>query len=88
MSFILIGFGKQTRKDLGQTGVVQQCVWCHNLVFYHLIILRTWFTYFFIPVFPYRREYLAECPICASSITIQGDEIRAAKQGELKISIQ
>lgn len=41
MSLILIGFGKKTYKDLGETGPEQQCVWCLASVFYHLILTRT-----------------------------------------------
>jgi hypothetical protein len=41
MSFVLIGFGKATFNDLGETGPEQQCVWCSRIVFYHLILVRT-----------------------------------------------
>lgn len=51
MSLILIGFGKQTHKDLGETGSKQQCAWCSEQVFYHLAVVKTWFTYFFIPIY-------------------------------------
>lgn len=86
MSFILIGFGKKTCKDLGETGPEQQCVWCSTRVFYHLILTRTWFTYFFIPIVPYRSEYHVECPACQSGVRLADDEVKAAKQGELKLS--
>ena len=86
MSWILIGFGKQSRKDLGETGIEQNCVWCSRTIIYHLILVRTWFTYFFIPVFPYRSEYYIECPSCSQSFEIQGEEIKAAKQGELRVN--
>jgi zinc-ribbon family len=83
MSFIIIGFGKKTFKDLGETGTEQRCVWCATAVFYHLIRIRTWFTYFFIPVFPYRSEYRIECPTCYQGVEIRGQEIKSAKLGEL-----
>jgi hypothetical protein len=85
MSLIIIGFDKQTSKDLGETGVEQQCVWCSNSVFYHLILIRTWFSYFFIPLFVYRREYHIKCPSCSFGIKIRGNEIKAAKRGELSL---
>jgi hypothetical protein len=85
MSFIIIGLGKKTFKDLGETGQPQQCFSCSVPVFNHLILVRTWFTYFFIPIFSYRREYRIECPACSCSVTIYGDEIRAAKRGELQV---
>lgn len=87
MSLILIGLGKKTFKDLGETGQKNQCVWCSALVFYHLILVRTWFTYFFIRIFSYRSEYRIECPVCACGIEIQGEEVKAAKRGELRLSI-
>lgn len=85
MSFTLVGFGKVTVKDLGETGLEQQCVWCSARVFYHLILTRTWFTYFFIPVIPYRSEYRVEWPTCRNGILIKGGEVEAAKRGELKL---
>lgn len=85
MSLILIGFGKKTRKDLGDTGREQQCPWCSGQVFYRLVVVKTWFTYFFIPIYAYRREYLVECPLCGGGITIRGEEVRAALKGELTL---
>jgi hypothetical protein len=86
MSLFLISFGKQRRKDLGETGVEQQCVWCYRTIYYHLIVIQTWFTYFFIPIFSYRNEHRIECPSCTQGFNIQGEEIRAAKRGELRIT--
>lgn len=88
MSFILIGFGKQTFKDLGETGQQQPCFSCSNHIFYHLILVRTWFTYFFIPIVPYRKQYFVECSVCSSGIEISGSEVTAAKRGELRIYFQ
>jgi len=85
MSFILIGTGKKTSKDLGATGQEQKCIWCFSLVFYHLIVVRTWFTCFFIPIFSYHSEYRIECPSCSQDIKIQGEEVKAAKRGELEL---
>jgi hypothetical protein len=88
MSFILIGFGKKTVKDLGETGQQQRCFSCSQLVFYHLVMVRTWLTYFFIPIVPYRNQYFVECPACAQGIEISDSEVKAAKRGELKIRAQ
>lgn len=87
MSLTLITFGKRTFKDLGETGEEQCCVWCSRPVFYHLILVRTWLTYFFIPVIPYRSEYLVQCPVCSGGMEIRGDEIEAAKRGELRLHL-
>ena len=85
MSLTIIGFGKVTSKDLGETGPEQQCVWCSARIFYHLILTRTWFTYFFVPVIPYRSAYRVACPACGGGVTISGEEVEAARRGELRI---
>jgi hypothetical protein len=88
MSFILISFGKKTFKDLGETGQQQRCFSCSTLVFYHLILVRTWFTYFFVRIFSYRNQYFIECPSCSQSIEISAREAKAAMRGELRIRLQ
>jgi hypothetical protein len=85
MSFILIGLGRRASKDLGETGQEQQCLWCSKKVFYHLILMRTWFTFFFVPVLAYRSEYRIECPLCSHGIEIRDNEIKAAMRGELSL---
>lgn len=85
MSLTIIGFGNVTSDDLGETGREQQCVWCSASVFYHLFLMRTWFTYYFIRLFPYRSEYQIVCPACAQGIRISGEEVKAAKRGELML---
>lgn len=85
MSLILIGFGKKTRKELRQTAFVQRCVWCSVETVYQLVRVRTWFTYFFIPVIPYSREYQFVCPECGRFIVISKNEAKAANRGELMI---
>jgi hypothetical protein len=82
----LFTFGKKTFRDLGETGREQNCAWCSKPVFYHLILVRSWLSYWFIPVFAYRRQYRVECPVCACGVWIKGDEVKAAKRGELRIS--
>ena len=85
MSVTIIGFGKRTSKDLGEIGGGQSCIWCSAHVYYHLTLVRTWFTYFLIPVIPYRRTYHVTCPACGEGIMISGKEVQAAKRGELTL---
>jgi hypothetical protein len=85
MSFILIVVGKKTYKDLGETGQEKKCAWCSTRIFYHLIVIHTWLTCFFIPLLPHRKEYKIECPVCACGTWIYGKEVKAAKRGELSI---
>ena len=87
MSFILIGVGKRTRRDLGEVGQPFPCPRCNNLIAYHHIHVRTWLTFFFVKVYSYRSEHILECPICRHSIRLQAAEVEAARQGTLKIYV-
>lgn len=86
MALWIIGFGRVTTRDFGETGMEQECVWCSERVYYHLVRARTWFTYFFIPVIPYSTRYRVECPVCSRGLEIRDGEVKAAKRGELKLS--
>lgn len=85
MSFILIGVGKRTRRDLGEVSQPLPCLRCNNHIAYHHIHVRTWLTGFFVRVYSYRSEHILECPICHHGIRLQGAEVEAAKQGTLKV---
>lgn len=63
MFFFIIGFGKQTSEDLGSAGI-RRCPHCGNTREWRNLRVRTWFTLFFIPLVPYKTEYVALCPIC------------------------
>lgn len=84
MSLIIIGFGKVTVSDLGQVAQEQQCVWCSGQVCYRLVRARTWFSFFFVPVIPYRSEYRVVCPACSRGMAIRGSEVEAVRRGELR----
>jgi ribosomal protein S26 len=86
MSSVIIGFGRRTTKYYGEVAALK-CIRCSNHVHYRLTHIRTWFTYFFIPIFPYRSEYRVACPICSYSISLRGKEIEAAKQGTLRLYV-
>lgn len=88
MSLMSIGFGKVTFKDLGEVGSEQTCVWCAAWMVYHHVLVRTWFTYFFIPVIPYRSQYLAGCPNCGEGILISDKEAEVARRGDLTLRRQ
>lgn len=87
MSFILIGFGRRTRKDFGATGQMQQCARCANTIFYHLVRTNSWITFFFIPIFPYRSEFRVECPVCLHGLKLKATEVKAAWQGALNVYV-
>ncbi len=69
---IIFGFGRRRVKDCGE-GATYTCPNCHNTSRFRLLIRRTWFTLFFIPVIPYETAYLELCPVCR-----YGGEIKKA----------
>jgi len=49
--FVIWGWGKQTRKVVGKVGN-RMCNYCNVESIWQLVIVRTWFTLFFIPIIP------------------------------------
>jgi len=43
------------------------CGRCNNRTARKIVKLTTWFTLFFIPIIPYKRQYLLVCPICGQA---------------------
>ena len=62
---MIILFGTRGKvHDHGPT-IAATCPHCHNSVVLHDVQMRTWFTLFFIPVFPLGRgRRTLMCPIC------------------------
>lgn len=62
--FIIYGTRK-LKKILGEQQHLFQCQNCNNLIHYKLMSLWTWFTLFWIPIFPVgRKKYYSICPVC------------------------
>lgn len=75
---IIFGWGHQTTKNFGPT-FKNHCSHCNNDEYWVLTRIMTWFTLFFIPVFPYSIKYFLSCPICQYGLTLdskQTDEIK------------
>ncbi len=70
---IIFGWGKQTLKEFGTLGE-SYCQRCHNGTHRRLVLRRIWFTLFFIPIIPYRTEYLVVCPICNGGTLLDKEE--------------
>ncbi len=66
--FIIYGWGKKTVRELGVLPP-GACGTCGQYVDRRAVRVTTWFTLFFIPVIPYRREYVFLCPHCKSLVT-------------------
>ena len=68
---MIILFGSKTMyKNMGTVGSYY-CERCHNTSEWQFMQHRTWFTLFFIPVFPIsgKHEYL-QCPICSQAYRV------------------
>lgn len=68
---IIFGWGHTRTKDYGGAYPIY-CENCQNEVFYHISKIRDWFTLFFIPVIPYRKQYWLSCPVCGAGYELEG----------------
>ena len=70
---IIWGFGRITNNFKG--GVSEKmCTHCNTNSIWQLCIMKTWFTLFFIPIVPYKKQYCIMCPKCKSYIEIKKDK--------------
>ncbi len=67
--FIIWGWGKVTRHNKG-AAFVKACTHCNQTSTWNLYVMMTWFTIFFIPVIPYKKQYAYMCPYCKSYIPL------------------
>ena len=72
MIFIL-GWGDQKIKKYGPTEEYT-CERCNNRTFWQLYSVSRWVTFFFIPVFRLKKEYIELCEICKNSHTIVAED--------------
>ncbi|MFZ5969322.1 MAG: zinc ribbon domain-containing protein [Bacillota bacterium] len=70
---IIFGWGHRTVKNFG-TASRKYCHHCHNEKPWELLKVTTWFTLFFIPIIPYKKQYLMICPICRSFMELEKQE--------------
>lgn len=61
--FIITG-SKEFRKVLGINQYMSVCENCGYGVSYQLVRSVSWFTFFWIPIFPYSFKYYLMCPSC------------------------
>jgi len=73
--FIIWGWGRKTRKVIGDVSV-RTCLRCGTEAVWELCIIRTWFTIFFIPVFPCSKTYCISCPKCRSYMEISREQFK------------
>ncbi len=72
---IIFGWGHQMRKKLGPV-FKHHCDHCNNEDYWILHKISVWFTLFFIPVFPYERNFLLLCPICTYGIKLDSNQFK------------
>ena len=75
---IIFGWGHQTIKQIG-VAFKQICGHCHNEDYWVLTRIMTWFTLFFIPIFPYSVKYFLSCPMCKYGLTLDQKQIDEIK---------
>jgi len=67
----------------------ETCQHCGNHEPWYLIKVTTWFTLFFIPIFPYQVKRIYVCPICQSHYEItpeQYEELRPIAEANQQLS--
>jgi zinc-ribbon family len=75
---VIILFGtRRMRTALGT--VMMLCNRCQRPSAHALIKLRTWFTLFFVPVFPVSIRYATVCPMCGVGTKIKKDQAEQLK---------
>ena len=74
----IFGWGFQTIKNFGPV-FQNHCGHCNNDEYWVLTRYITWFTLFFIPVFPYSIKHTLSCPICHYGLTLTGQQVEQMK---------
>ncbi|EJO5346742.1 zinc-ribbon domain-containing protein [Clostridium botulinum] len=75
---IIWGWGKVTKKIIGAV-FERTCNYCNKDEVWNLCVVRTWFTLFFIPIIPYKKQYCIACPNCWSYIELTQEEFEKIK---------
>jgi zinc ribbon protein len=76
--FLLFGWGHQSVKEHGPTYKIE-CPNCDKSEMWQLLQIRTFFTLFFIPVFPYESKKIMICPVCQHALELPDPVFQKAK---------
>lgn len=71
--FILLGFKTKSSK-LGQEN--RFCPNCNRQTIHSAMEISRWFDLFFIPLFPFSRQYLLRCNLCGMEYALAKEEVR------------
>lgn len=75
---IIFGWGHKTLKRFGPVRKIS-CSNCKNESSWHLQKLTSWITLFFMPIIPYRGDYLLVCPVCRKCLELEKEEFKTIK---------
>ena len=70
---LIFGFGDRKMEQLGIVGVMD-CPRCHNSSPWPIHRERSYFSFFFIPLIPYKTRFLLSCPVCREAREISAEE--------------
>lgn len=70
---LIFGFGDRKSEFLGTIGLMD-CPRCRNTSEWPIHRVRSYFSFFFIPLIPYSTRYLLSCPVCREAREITQEE--------------
>jgi zinc ribbon protein len=71
--FLIFSFADRKTKHLGDAGAMD-CPRCNNTASWPIHRQKTYISIFFIPLIPYRTEFLLSCPVCRETRPISEAE--------------
>ncbi len=76
---IIFGWGHTNSKE---EGIVfkERCPHCNNETNFLLYVIKTYFTFFFIPIIPYSIKKLIACSICNFSYEVEDNDYLTLKE--------
>jgi hypothetical protein len=77
--FFIFGWGRTTQRIV-QNVMVLLCANCHNVATWHALRRKTWFTFFFVPIIPYKTYSFLYCSVCNRGFVLSGDEFSKAER--------
>lgn len=75
----LFGFGERTHVDKGPLPQ-EHCPACGENHFRVLSKVKFWFSLFFIPIIPYRTQWVSRCTYCSSEAILPPDKVNTATE--------
>ena len=78
---MIIFYGSRDIKKTVAENVPRQCNRCQQSHNIQIQRNATWFTLFFIPIFPYVTNYFLRCPECGIFLELEKSEAKALIAG-------